>query len=402
MTLGIRRILALSLTGATGALVLISGCGSKEGSNVEGGGAVNGAAASNGNTGGTTQTNGGNRASGGTLMLDEGGAPDRPAPGAAGSGNDCSADFAAAELQPARLAFAFDVSGSMGKLDESYHDPVLKWRPVVAATRAFFEDTASAGISASLSFFPADDDKCDDATYETPDVTMTDLPSPTFGEAIAEIDPDTTGEWRGGTPTLAVVQGTSVYLRELVQQEPDAAHALVLVTDGYPNGCDDDDIASVVAAVEDTAGEFPTYVIGVKNPPGGPDTVSDLNALALAGGTENAIFIDTGDPDQTATDLASAIARIRERSVSCSAAIPPTPGGAPFVSSRVNVSMVVEGVTSDLDYDQDCEADSAWRYDDADDPTTIVLCPDTCQTVQATPTAELSVAFGCRTRQVVK
>ncbi|HEY6081511.1 MAG TPA: vWA domain-containing protein, partial [Polyangiaceae bacterium] len=383
MTLGL-RILALSLAGASGALVLGSGCSSREGSNVEGGGAKSGAAAS----GGSSHTAGGSsHTTGGSLVLSDGGSLGGPEPGAAGNGNDdCAADFAGTELQPARLAFAFDVSGSMGKLDETYHDPALKWRPVVAATRAFFEDATSAGISASLSFFPAQDDKCDVATYETPDVAMIALPSPSFGEAIADIDPDTTGKWRGGTPTLAVVQGNAAYLRTLVQQEPDAVHALVLVTDGYPNGCDDDEIASVVAAVEKAAENFPTYVIGVKNPPGGPDTVSDLDALALAGGTDSAIFIDTGDPNQTATDLASAISRIRERSVSCGAAIPTNPGGAPFVADRVNVSMVVDGTTSRLGYDQDCQADSAWRYDDVDAPTSIVLCPATCQPVQVTPT----------------
>ncbi|HEY6077193.1 MAG TPA: hypothetical protein VIW29_00225, partial [Polyangiaceae bacterium] len=60
------------------------------------------------------------------------------------------------------------------------------------------------------------------------------------------------------------------------------------------------------------------------------------------------------------------------------------------------------GTTSRLGYDQDCQADSAWRYDDVDAPTSIVLCPATCQTVQVTPTTELSVEFGCRTRRVVR
>jgi hypothetical protein len=395
-----RRLFTLSLAGTTTWLLLVAGCGSDTGSNVEGGGARAGTSASQGGSGNAA---GSGLSLGGKLSLGEGGdAIGGPSPGAGGDDNDCSADFAAAELQPARLAFAFDVSGSMGKLDETYHDPVLKWRPVVAATRAFFEDASSAGISASLSFFPAGDDKCDTETYETPDVVMTELPSPTFGEAITAIDPDQGNDWRGGTPTLAVVEGTATYLRGLIAGEPEAAHALVLVTDGYPNGCDDDDIASVVTAVEGTAADFPTYVIGVKNPPGGPDTVSDLNALATAGGTEMAIFIDTGDPDKTASDLKSAIARIRERSVSCSAAIPATPGGKPFVADRVNVSMSVGADTTQLGYDQECGAESAWRYDDVDAPTTIVLCPETCLAVQQEPTAELNVEFGCRTRPVVK
>ena len=58
-------------------------------------------------------------------------------------------------------------------------------------------------------------------------------------------------------------------------------YAIVLVTDGYPQGCDDadDEIAAVVAEVEAALEEgITTYVIGVANPPidGAPDTVTDL------------------------------------------------------------------------------------------------------------------------------
>lgn len=375
---------------AASALVLASACGDSEGSTV-GAGAAN--AGGNGNVSGSGSSGNGSLNLGGNGQ----------SPGSAGdSSGECSADFAAAELRPVHLAFAFDVSGSMGKLDEPYHDPALKWRPVVAATRAFFEDSSSAGISASLTFFPAAKDRCDAASYDTPDVAITPLPSDAFGAAITAIDPQTPNDWRGGTPTLAVVQGNLEYLTTLAATDPETLHALVLVTDGYPNGCDDDEIDSVAAAIKDASSRFPTYVIGVKNPAGGPDTVTDLESLAKAGSSEPAIFIDTGDPTQTATDLEAAIARIRERSVSCDAPIPPTPGGDPFDPGKVNVSMRLGAQASQLGYDPECEAEAGWRYDDVAAPKNIVLCPSTCQVVQADATAELSVEFGCDTRPVVK
>lgn len=402
MSRALRQLCLLSLAGITSSLTSLSGCSTTDGSTVEGGAAKSGSS-----TGGTsaTSSSGGGPSFGGALVFGNAGSETDPQPGVGGDGStDCEGDFAGTQLKPVRLAFAFDVSGSMGKLDYPYHDPELKWRPVVAATRAFFEDDASAGISASLSFFPAEDDKCDAATYEQPDVAMTALPSPAFGEAITAIDPMTSDDWRGGTPTLAVVQGTTEYLLGLIAAEPEAAHALVLVTDGYPNGCDDDDIASVVDEVAMTAGSFPTYVIGVKNPAGGPDTVSDLNDLAVAGGTEAALFIDTGDPDKTALDLSAAIEGIRERSVSCDAPIPAAPGGKAFREDLVNVAMTVDGVTSKLGYDKDCEGEQAWRFEYNTEmvPTKIVLCPSTCEAVQQTPGVELSVEFGCMRRQVVK
>jgi hypothetical protein len=49
-----------------------------------------------------------------------------------------------------------------------------------------------------------------------------------------------------------------------------------------------------------------------------------------------------------------------------------------------------------LGYDEDCEADLAWHFDDAESPTRIVLCPDVCSRVQSNPVIALDVAFGCR------
>lgn len=368
-----------------------AGCSSGQGSTVASGASDSGGNGAGGNVGPLS----------GTLNLPEGGQNDPGASGGDGNG-DCRAEFASAELKPAHLSFALDVSGSMGKLDKPYHDPELKWRPVVSAVRSFFEDEASAGISASLTFFPAADDKCDAEAYLTPDVAMTELPSSDFGDAITAIDPETASDWRGGTPTLAVVQGSFDYLDALATTVPDAAYALVLVTDGYPQGCDDDAISSVATVIEDARARFPTYVIGVENPDGGPDTVSDLDSLAVAGGTESAIFIDTGDPEKTSGALSEAIARIRQRSVACDALIPPAPGSSAFDPNKVNVSMQLAGETSMLGYDQSCEAESGWRYDDPDAPTSIVLCPATCEVVQKDASAKLDVEFGCVTRPVVK
>jgi hypothetical protein len=386
--------LVLTVTTAS-ALLLVSACSSSSDGATVGGGASS--SGGSGNLGGS-----GNPSGNGGSAFNLGGNGSSQSGAAGQTNSECTAEFAAAELRPVHLAFAFDVSGSMGKLDEPYHDPALKWRPVVAATRAFFEDPSSAGISASLTFFPAQDDRCDASSYVEPDVASTALPSDAFGAAIAAIDPKKSSDWRGGTPTLAVVQGNVEYLTALNESDPETLHALVLVTDGYPNGCDDDEIATVAAAIEGASSQFPTYVIGVKNPAGGPDTVTDLESLAKAGSSEPAIFIDTGDPEQTSADLKAAIARIRERSIACDAPIPPTPGGDPFDPQKVNVSMQLGAEPSQLGYDPECEAAAGWRYDDVDAPKSIVLCPTTCQVVQQDATAKLSVAFGCDTVPVVK
>ncbi|WP_438030027.1 vWA domain-containing protein [Sorangium sp. So ce233] len=382
------RLLTVAMSVLSVAVVGL-GCGS---SPSDGGGAGGGAAASSGGSFG------------------QGGSPDigGPGPGSSGTGDvnptggdgTCASQTAAASLQPVYLAFAFDVSGSMGKGDKEWHDKALKWDPVVAATKQFFADPGSEGLTASLTFFPADDDKCMAEIYMTPDVPLTPLPSPAFGAALDQIEPMTSSDWRGGTPTAWVMRGTSEFIGAQRQQNP-GRYAIVLVTDGYPQGCDEasDTIDAVVAdAQEALAANVPTYVIGVENPPiqGAPDTLDDLHKIAAAGGTESAVLINTGDPSQTTAAFKAAVDRIRSASVSCTLGIPPAPDGRTFDKEKVRVNYTSgSNSPASLPYDQSCATADAWRYDEPANPTQIVLCDGTCAAVQADLEAALSVDFTC-------
>ncbi|WP_437282322.1 vWA domain-containing protein [Sorangium sp. So ce375] len=350
-------------------------------------------------------SSGGSFGSGEGGSLDIGGVPGTGSSGAgsgnaAGGGGACATQTAAGSLQPVYLAFAFDVSGSMGKGDKDWHDKALKWDPVVAATKQFFADPGSEGLTASLSFFPADDDKCSAEIYATPDVPLTPLPSEAFAKAIAAIEPASSDDWRGGTPTSWVMQGTSAFIEAQRRQSP-GKYAIVLVTDGYPQGCDEasDTIDAVVADAQAALAEgVPTYVIGVENPPikGAPDTLDDLHDIAAAGGTESAVLIDTGDPSQTTAAFKAAVDRIRGASVSCTMAIPLPPDGSTFDKERVRV-LYTSGpnATTELAYDQSCATEDAWRYDEPASPTQIVLCESSCGVIQADVAATLRVDFTC-------
>jgi hypothetical protein len=311
-----------------------------------------------------------------------------------GTGETCAAQNVTAELLPVRLAFAFDVSGSMGKGDHPWHDVTLKWEPVVAAMRSFYEDPASSGLEASLTVFPSADAKCEDASYVVPIVPMTPLPSTEFGTALDAIRAE---EWRGGTPTLHVVNGVLSYIAT-ASMTSRARYVLVLVTDGYPQGCDDSEVASVANAVAAVAGTIPTYVIGIANPPlvGAPETVTNLTAIADAGRGQ-AFLIDTGDPVQTSAVFTAAMQQISEITIACNLDIPPIPGGRAFERDKVIVSHSANGSANQLTYDETCAAPNAWHYDDALAPTQIVLCENTCAAVQADPTSALDVTFTCVT-----
>ncbi len=326
----------------------------------------------------------------------------------------CQSSSEGTQLQDVVLAFAFDVSGSMGLNEEDYQ---LKWEPIVAATKAFFTDADSDGILATLTFFPSEDAAgagagggnaqnddnmaCEATSYVTPDVAMTALPSPDFGAAIDGVEPE-----RYGTPTMAVLQGTIDSVRAMQTENSNANYAIVMVTDGVPQLCTDEqnDIDNVAAVAGQVAADVPVYVIGVDSPNAinGADATAglgNLNLIAQQGGTGSAFIIDTGNADQTIADFKAVVDQIRETAFTCNVQIPSPPEGEEFDAELVNVSYQNNIGVTEFTYDEACTADFGWRYDDAANPTFIEMCPAVCEQIKADRNeGQLNVEFGCKQR----
>jgi hypothetical protein len=300
----------------------------------------------------------------------------------------------------------------MGRDSRQLYD--TKWVPVVAATKAFFVEHESAGISAAMTFFPDRDEgtRCTDAAYLEPDVPQTLLPSPAFAAAIDGLDLTARSaadgsyvpspNWGLATPSLFAFNGTVASLQGISDAPSNAARAVVMVTDGLPANCDGaNDIQLVVDAVRNSG--VMTFVVGVADPGenNGVNNLDNLNLIAAAGGTEHAFIIATGDPAQTEADFKAVIDQIRGVAVSCNIEIPLPPTGTSFIPEQVNVTYG-SGSAGDvpLTYDPNCSADNAWRYDDAQAPASIVLCTNTCGQVQQDVSARLAVEFGCERRGV--
>jgi hypothetical protein len=228
---------------------------------------------------------------------------------------------------------------------------------------------------------------------------MTALPSPLFGAEIDKVAPKTSDDWRSGTPTVAVMSGSHTFI-EGYRKQHEGRFAIVLVTDGYPQGCSTtlDNVDSVVdQAKKALAVDLHTYVIGVANPKvtGAPDTVSDLHRIAAAGGTEQAFLIDTGDPTATATAFTKAMDKIRQASISCSLPIPTASSGPGFDKQNVAVTFQSSTGKTTLVYDKSCSGTNGWHYDQVASPSEIVLCESTCNAVRADLNAKLEVEFAC-------
>ena len=87
--------------------------------------------------------------------------------------------------------------------------------------------------------------------------------------------------------------------------------------------------------------------------------------------------------------------------LACSFEIPEPPDGVEFDKDEVNLELVTDNLelqVSRVDSPADCGlVDHGWYYDDPDQPTTINMCPQTCDLAQSAIDGEVNIAFGCET-----
>ena len=300
----------------------------------------------------------------------------------------CAIGGAKATLRRLNLVVIYDRSGSMGDPAIMGADPTMKWLPVGEGLKAFFQDPESVGVTASLQYFPYKQNEleaCNSSAYFFPDVPLTALPSPAFASNIDATNP------HGQTPTLPAVQGAIAAAQKLAMDDPSAKIAIILVTDGEPDSCGSSvqNVSGAVSAVETT---IPTYVIGV-----GPSQQALID-IAKAGGTTNPVFVSVGDPTQTRADILAALQAIRGQQVPCEFPLPAPPNGKVLDVETVNVLYTPSvGAQQALVYEKDCPTGTGWRYDDVVNPTKVLLCPATCQAIQADKGAGVDILFGCQT-----
>ncbi len=123
-----------------------------------------------------------------------------------------------------------------------------------------------------------------------------------------------------------------------------------------------------------------------------------LALVALTGG----IFGNLCEQDFGPIFNQVSMAVVSGASLACEYTIPPPPDGEDFNPDQVNVEFDNgAGGTLSIGRVDDPGAcagvSDGWYYDDPMAPTTIVLCPQTCQTIQGFNNASVSIKFGCAT-----
>jgi hypothetical protein len=336
-------------------------------------------ASGSGAGGGGTGTGG----TGGAPLFDAGDRDALPDPDAS-----CGLITVQAHATPVDLYIAIDKSSSMAG---------TKWNGAKSGLDAFLNDPSSAGIRVALNFFPLDNNPtCDQFQYEPPVVAFGLLPANAAALTAAMSAQSPNGF---SSPVYPALGGAILAGIAEAQNNPGDAAAVLLVTDGQPDGpatncgsVDPNDPAAIAALAMKGATFNPpvkTFVVGL---PG--VNVAIANQIAAAGGTGSAILVTVTNIQ---VEFQNALAKVRGQAVPCEYDIPSQVVGGQVDPQHVNVLVTPGGgKAAILPQDPTC-ASAGWRYDDPSHPGHIELCPASCTTLKADLNAEVQILLGCTT-----
>ena len=246
--------------------------------------------------------------------------------------------------------------------------------------------------------------QCEIESYATPAVEIgpiADVLTP-IDRALSDQPP------QGLTPTVPALDGAIRHAREWSVGHPDQTVVTVLATDGLPTECGPN-VNGAPAPIEQVLDiarsgledELPirTFVIGVF-PPGDAASINNVNAIAVAGGTEQAVAIDA--EGEVEAEFLDALRQIREGSLACQFQIPQTDELLDYFS--VNLQFDTGDGRQQLGFvpnEAACaNSPNSWHYDvDANvtQPNAIQVCPAVCDQFRATPNGSITLQLGCKT-----
>lgn len=328
------------------------------------------------------------------------------------------------EADPVALYFMLDESGSM--MESPLYIPPFKWNVAVDAINWFVNDPGSANIDLALQYFPiAGGDCLTGAGYDTPAVPMGTLPghASAITSALAAHFPGASGGG-GNTPIEGALRGVTQYCaafkNDPVANPGGEECVAVLITDGQPTECNVDHNVLVGIVADAYANhEVMTFAIGMEG--------ADFNLLDRIGeaghgdctpdpadptwacnvSTGGTTFIDALDQIRNmVTKLVTrydTVTEIQNVALECEWEIPEPPADEAFNRDKVNVEFSPTGSDTDtqifgrVDSAIACGDNLGWYYDDPEEPTRIIACDRTCETIQAAEAGRINILLGCGT-----
>lgn len=342
--------------------------------------------------------------------------------------DSCAGDTDTAAPAPAILELVIDTSGSMN--DPPSGDPMnamgepTKWEITRDALLAAM-DQLGPSVAVGITYFPGGGGfgggfgggggggggDCDLSVAVDID-SLGDAGSAqrnSISNSLGSRNPN------GFTPTHSAL---AFGVDTVTAYQGDGDRFIVLITDGRPTrdfdcndlGMDADIMEISQPIIDESAAAFlgdpqvRTFVIGS---PGSEDAAEALSRIATQGGTPvSPTCVDTGpeychfdmttQPDFAAA-LAQALSDIVGQIASCEFSLPDPPDGEELDLGLVNVNIVDSAGGSTIVPKSPAGSGCADGWDFSADGSQIVLCPSTCDSYSAMPSASVAVQFGCLT-----
>jgi hypothetical protein len=317
---------------------------------------------------------------------------------------------------PLDVYLVLDRTGSMGTDCDYVHGdspPVNSKACFATYALSDYLIDVSPMVDTRLAFhFMSQPDDCDGTPYETPLIDLTPLPVTPSHMIIQEISNE---DFSGGLGTHieGALRGIASYTA--ANQTPGREMIGVLMTDGDPNGCEED-IGNLATILSDhlAATGVRTFIIGMEGA-----TESNLEDLAIAGGAEphrdwcggigppcHYWNVCDGSGDAIASALSDIIAMAVPLPCEFDVIGLTPPPGEMLDFSRVNVTLTQGGTVTTIGQvpsEAECPAGTpAWYYDNPADPAAIHLCPNACTLVSgAADGARVDVVVGCQDTIVI-
>jgi hypothetical protein len=292
-----------------------------------------------------------------------------------------------------------------------------RWAAVTQATIGFIQSQDSAGLGVGIQFFgrAALLEDCTVNTYAQAEVAIGVLP----GNAGALVNAINRHRPVSETPTTSALTGAITYAKQWKSQNPMHPVFVLLVTDGEPGvpisgvtTCANSvqDVPSTVSAADAGFKGSPsiqTFVLGV-----GP-SLTNLDQIAVAGGTTKAYLISGNNVAQQVIDALNNIRGTISKTITktvthtvpvpldCEWVMPAPSGNQKQDPNKVNVNLVAGGSTTQLgmvaNKDECATHVNAWYYDDPMNPTKLIACPATCDTIKAATEPRVDILVDCNT-----
>jgi hypothetical protein len=337
------------------------------------------------------------------------------------SGNVCGCAGLAHEQElvsgPLDIYFIFDRTASMGE-DCAYQagsTPPVQSKACYATfamSDYLINVTPQVDTRLAFQFMSLTANDCDGVPYATPLTPLTQLPVPATDPLIQAISDE---NFAGGIGTHieGALRGIASFTAN--NETPGRTMIGVLMTDGDPNGCNQDigALSGIISAHLNATG-IRTFIIGMEGA-----TDSNLEELAIAGGADphpdwcgsvsapcHYWNVGNGSGDAIASALRAIVGQASPLPCSYDVTTLEPPPGEQKDFNKVNVNLTQNGVPQTIGRVTDassCPSDiPAWYYDDPSNPTTINLCQNACDLVQtATQGARVTVVLGCQDTVIV-